>query len=1127
MLGDLEVVVDDGPVDLGGPKPRALLALLVAADGHPVPVERLVDQMWGEDPPPRVEASMQSYVARLRRVLEPGRDPRAPARVLRTHAGGYSLDTAETEVDANRFTDLVRRARSTAGHDVAAAVDSLTLALSLWRGEAYAGSSSPVLAAEAARLEELRLGAVADLWELRLGEGNHPEAVAALERLVGTHPLQERLWALLALALYRASRQGDALAALRRARQHLAEELGVDPGPQLRDLEQAVLRQDPSLDVPPAPTSPTTRAGPADSTDGSGAVEPIPADGVAADSAASPTPRGQEPSDEPPSLPGREAALRLVDAAVDGALTGRGRLVVVSGEAGIGKSRLAEVAADRARARGLRTGRGGWDVEASPALSGWRRALGRLLGSSAVIAPDASGGTAGSGDAASVAFERADAVARALHSGPPGLLVLDDVQWGDAESLRLLRRLGPELVDLPVVLVVTVRTPLTRVDDTVTETLAALARLDPLRIDLTGLDAASVAQWLTAQSGRDLGERVVLDLLERTEGNPFHLGELLRLVVAEGVLGDPSAPAWRAVPSGVRDVVRQRVRALPDTAAGLLGVAAVAGRSFDVAVLESVTGDADAVLGDLESAQVMGLVDDVAPGRFRFTHALVRDAIYESMAAAVRSRLHGEVAAALEDVHAGRVDEHAAELAEHYRQAGPAHARSAWVLSRHAASTAADSAAYDEALRLARATVELQGHDPSVEPPDREQALMTLAVALTRVSRPVESWEPAARAARSAMGRGDADTAARALLTVTGSLVWGWRANPQWDDDAIALWAEVLAAQDPADTVTRAALSAALAYEHLYRPGAAAEATRLADEAVATVRRTGVHDTERLTVLRLAQAALQRPDLLHHRAPVTDELVDLARRLGHPQALASALTARAQDRGELGRLDETWSDVVRAHELAEQHHLSQNTMVTRWSLVVRRQIDGDWEEAEQAIAENDTFESTMAISGYGLSLCQLSTLRDRQGRLAELEPTLRALRSHPALAEMHALAMVRQGRFDELRALLGPWGEQQEITFDYLWLFLTAVRAEVWSALGDPDAASDLYDRLLPYADRLAISVPVALHGSVPLSLGRLARALGRDDVARKHLEEANEVHRRLGLTAWLAVSSEELARLG
>ena len=132
VLGDLEVLVDDVALELGGPKPRALLALLVVGDGRPVSLEHLIDQIWGDEPPVRVEASLQSYVARLRRVLEPSRDSRSPARVLRTHPGGYSLDIAVDAVDARRFTSLLTRARGE--HDPAATERLLTEALGLWHG---------------------------------------------------------------------------------------------------------------------------------------------------------------------------------------------------------------------------------------------------------------------------------------------------------------------------------------------------------------------------------------------------------------------------------------------------------------------------------------------------------------------------------------------------------------------------------------------------------------------------------------------------------------------------------------------------------------------------------------------------------------------------------------------------------------------------------------------------------------------------------------------------------------------------------------------------------------------------------------------------------------------------------
>lgn len=1097
VLGDVEVELAGRLADLGGPKPRALLALLVAAAGRPVHVELLIDQIWGEEPPARVEASLQSYVARLRRSLEPDRAPGAPAARLRTHAAGYSLAVDEQSVDARRFTTLLREAREA---DAERAEVLLTDALGLWRGDAYAGLDTPSLRAEATRLEELRGGALARLWELRLGRGEHDVAVPELERLVGSNPLQERLWWLLALALYRSQRQGDALATLRRAREHLADELGVDPGPELRRLEEQVLRQDPALDVallaaPRAPTLPSP------------VVDAAPAG-----------------ADDDPLL-GRDDAVAAVVPALTSAAAGRGRVVVVSGEPGIGKTRLAEAVADLAEERGFRVGRGRWDAEGSPPLHAWSRALAQALGPESV--GEVLGPADGGGDAASVSFRQADGVLDALRRATPVLLVLDDLHWAEAESLRLLRRVAGGLGDVPAVLVVTSRVAPADVGEALAEALGVLARLDPVRVDLGGLGVDAVAAWASRRSGRTVTDDVAALLRSRTDGNPFYLTELVRFLVSEGALGDPHAPAWRAVPGGVRDVVRQRSRQLPASAVDVLGAAAVAGRSFDVAVLDLLTGDAASVAEAIEGAQVLGLVDEEGPGRYRFTHALVRDALDEALPAPVRARLHAQVAAALEQVWAGRVGEVAADLAEHYRLAGPAHARSGWVLARRAAAESVKASAYDEALRLTTLATELQAMDPTAEPIEREDVLVAHARALVRTSRAVHSWPPVEQAARSALERGDARAAADALLSVTEGVVWGWRVAPEYDDDAIALWRTVRDLLPDEDVLTRAHLTAALAAEHLHKPGAVEESTRLADEAIAAVRRSGHRGQRELTVLRLAQRALLRPELLHHRMPLSDEIVELAARVGQPLDHAVALSTRAQDRAELGRLADARSDVVRAHEIAEQHHLPSNLMVTGWCLALRAQLDGRYDDAARMIQDGEALQATIAESGNGIGLCQLVQLRDQQGRLAELEPMLRGLRGfHPALREGHALALARAGRLDELRTLLGSWREQPQLVRDYLWLYLTPLRAEVWALLGDREAARDLHDALAPYADRLAIAVPVGFHGSMRLTLGRLAAVLGDTDAARTHLREARRVHHELGLPAWVARTEAELARL-
>ncbi|MEJ3749188.1 BTAD domain-containing putative transcriptional regulator [Actinomycetes bacterium KLBMP 9797] len=219
------------PVDLRGPRHRAVLARLIAARGQLVPVERLVGDLW-ETPPAGAVGAVRTFVAALRRAVEPHRPPRQPARLLVTEGPGYALRAAPDTVDAWRFEDAVIAQPS---------LETLDEALGWWRGPAYAGFDEPWARAERSRLDELRLTAVERRAAALLAVGRAADAVPDLDGHTAAHPWREEAWRLLALALYRADRQGDALAVLRRARDRLREELGVDPGPGLRRLEAEIL----------------------------------------------------------------------------------------------------------------------------------------------------------------------------------------------------------------------------------------------------------------------------------------------------------------------------------------------------------------------------------------------------------------------------------------------------------------------------------------------------------------------------------------------------------------------------------------------------------------------------------------------------------------------------------------------------------------------------------------------------------------------------------------------------------------------------------------------------------------------------------------------------------------------
>ena len=249
LLGPLEVSLDREDVAVGGPKPRALLAVLALDAGRVVSVDHLVESLWPGEPPETAAHAVQVYVSQLRKSL---------GNVLATRTPGYVLELEPGRIDIHRFTQLVGEGRELRGSgDSASASSVLDNALALWRGPALADFAyEPFAQTEISRLEELRVVALEERIEADLALGRHADLTSELEALVEAQPLRERPRGQLMLALYRSGRQADALAAYRDARETMLEELGLDPGPELRKLEAAILRQDEALLPPEGPSAP-------------------------------------------------------------------------------------------------------------------------------------------------------------------------------------------------------------------------------------------------------------------------------------------------------------------------------------------------------------------------------------------------------------------------------------------------------------------------------------------------------------------------------------------------------------------------------------------------------------------------------------------------------------------------------------------------------------------------------------------------------------------------------------------------------------------------------------------------------------------------------------------------------
>jgi DNA-binding SARP family transcriptional activator/tetratricopeptide (TPR) repeat protein len=631
VLGGLQAVDDEGRViDLGGAQPRTVFAVLLTRPGRVATAEELIDAVWGEAPPASASGTLQTYISRLRRALD------QPGRLL-WEPPGYRLDLTGVEVDFLRFETLADEAREklTAG-DMTAVHEVLTEAEALWRGPALAEYRDRDFAMGlSSRLEARRLAAIEDRVTAELALGRHAAIVGELAELVNAYPLQEGLRAGYALALYRSGRQAEALRAIDDARRTLVDELGVDPGRQLQDLEVAILEHDPALDLPDAPRAPRT--------------------------VATPTPTTAAEADEPApttTLVGRAHELREALDALHEAATAT-RAVIIEGEPGIGKTRLAEELVAEAQRRGATTlwGRA-FEGGAAPTLWPWLpplRALaaeapsgtkltGKLTQLLAPAGPDA--GTPAAVEPARFAlFEAVSSLLSACAAQRPVVLVLDDIQWADVASLELVRSIGDRLRDVPVMLVCTVRELEVGRNDAVVEALAALTRQPGTRrIRLHGLTKPATAELVQQTTGDSPSAHTMDAIYDRAEGNPFFATELARLLAAADAPGD------RDIPSGVRDVVRRRLADLSDETVSLLQTAGVAGRDVDLGLLTRASGeDLDACLDRLDPALVQRLViiDPDHPSVYRFAHALVREVVVDDLSPLKRARLHLKIADAL------------------------------------------------------------------------------------------------------------------------------------------------------------------------------------------------------------------------------------------------------------------------------------------------------------------------------------------------------------------------------------------------------------------------------------------------------------------------------------------------
>ena len=1148
VLGPLELAWDGRIADVGGVKARALVARLLIDRGLAVSVDRLVDSLWGAHDGAGAEIALRSTISRVRKRL---RDAGAPEDIIVTRAPGYLLDVAPQVTDAHRFEEqvgdgrlyLVRRRPREAARRLAEALE-------LWRGPAYSEvRDEPFARAEARRLEELRLAATESRIDAELTVGQHQGLIGELATLTSAHPMRERLWSQRMLALYRSGRQAEALRVFQDLRSILVAELGIDPGHDIAWLEHAILNQDPALDFPAPP-------------------EREPGDVAAAPVVTSTAYRVHVPAstNEGP-LVGRRRESALLRDWWGSVRRGDGRLLLVDGEAGIGKTRLVAELARAVEEEGALVLWGRCDEGPVTPFQAFAEALGRYFQALSAdrishmpdwqltelsrlvlrlreYAPLLEEET---GDPETERYRFFEAVTATLHelsSGGTVLLVVDDLHWADQPTLLLLRHVLRSIDAARLGIIGMYNDTEIPPDHPLRSVLADFRAVVPVEIvHLQGLSPDAVAEL--ASGWGNAPPDLVPELCRLTDGNPLFLDEMLRQLRDRDhdQQGERDAPVPPDLdpPEAIRELVARRVSRLPEDVIYLLQAAAVAGRECDAGIVaeaaELTPGQRLDAFDRAEESRLLRRVGDGVRDRYAFTHALVRDAIYGELLRGRRVRYHHKIAVATERAHGDALDTYVNELAHHYFMgAALADADKAIHYCMAAGERALRLLAFEEAVghftRSLEVAEQFGSHDRAV----RCDALIALAEAQTRAGETAQADVTSERAASLARAMGDPERLATAALR-SGPLSDLGIGGP--NEQQQQLLEEARAKLPEEDSHLRAMVTARLGLVGVYTTGVPA------------------------------------PGLLERSLDLSTEAVAMARRLADRSALGYALNARLHElwgiepaperlatANELGEIaDDVGDDFLALHgymwrirELLAQGDLDAvNDVIGRYAARVTGPIHpldaaygynvaammaliaGDIEEQESLGRKALEVAQPHNKLAHGFFAALMVWTWWQRDELAPLDTEIRAVigqspSDSPSAHAAQALAHAEAGATEEALARLHflediGWhnvgNRSESVTL--------ALAAAACGGLGirARDTALHIYEEMRPYAGTAVVIRPpaVACLGPADYYLGLLAMTSGDLALSQVHFEAAVRLGSRMRSAPFVAAAEVELAR--
>lgn len=856
---------------------------------------------------------------------------------------------------------------------------------------------------------------------------------------------------------------------------------------------------------------------------------------------------------------GRHQELAELRAGLADAAVGRGALYLLVGEPGIGKTRLADEFSAEVQAGGALVlwGRS-WQGGGAPAYWPWvqvvrsylrqrdpqslRAELGEGAAFVAQIAPELREivpelPAIPRLEPEHLRFALFDAMSMFLRSAArdtPLTLVLDDLHAADTASLLLLRFLARDLRESRLLVIGSYRAAEPRHDREIGAVLGELAR-DARRVPLRGLGQEDVLMLLQRSGARAPHTSLARAVHQATDGNPFFVDEVVRLLRAEARLDAAVAPGEPlGIPDGVRLAIDQRLDAVSRQARHVLDVAAVIGRDFEARLVAQIVGcSGNEVLEALDEAVDAQLIDEAfrALGRYSFLHALVRETLYDGLPAARRAQLHRDVGEALEHIHGEQLDAHVAQLAHHFFEAAAVGgAAKALQLSALAGDRAMQVLAYEEAAghyERALGSMQLAGVSDDRR---RCELLLRLAEAWRRTGESTVARRTFQQAAAIARRLRAPELLADAAIGYARGL-GGFLHVVRADETIIALLEEALGALDDSDSALRVRLLGRLAVE-LYYSDELERRIALSREAIDIARRLG--DRGALVVALYSRHwAAYGPDTLDERLANATEMVKLANEGGDREMSFHGHHVRLScllERCEIEPVDRELEAMIALTAGLRQPVYSWRTTCLR---AMRAILDARFDEAERLADE--AFAIGREASGQEIATlvyeaAQMFALRYGQGRLAEVEEAaVDFTRRYPWIQPWRLPLLYSElGREEEARAELERQtsGDVSAFPRDALWIMRIVALSHACALAGDAGRARQLYDLLAAFADRNVSTIADQPCGPVAIRLGMLAATMQRWDDAERHFEAGLVLCRSMRAPTFIALTLLEHARM-